>query len=70
MAFVEVVDQIVALLRVREQTSYRVLKREFALDDEQLEDVKEELIDAQRVAQDENGKVLVWVGEQPVVSSQ
>ena len=39
MAFVEVVDQIVALLRVREQTSYRVLKREFALDDEQLEDV-------------------------------
>jgi class 3 adenylate cyclase/predicted ATPase len=63
MAFVEIVDQAIALLRDRVRISYRVLRREFALDDEQLEDLKAELIDAQRVARDEDGKVLVWVGE-------
>jgi hypothetical protein len=29
---------------------------------ESLEDLRAELIDAQRVAADEDGKVLVWVG--------
>ena len=70
MAFIEVVDQVIALLRDRARISYRVLKREFALDDEQLEDLKAELIDAQRVARDEEGKVLVWVGAAPVSSSE
>ncbi len=63
MAFVEIVDQVIALLRNRTRISYRVLRREFALDDEQLEDLKAELIDAQRVARDEDGKVLVWIKE-------
>ena len=45
------------------------MRREFALDEESLEDLKAELIDAQRVATDEEGKVLVWIGEQPVASS-
>jgi hypothetical protein len=35
--------------------SYRALKRRFALDDDSLEDLKEELIHAQRVATDEDG---------------
>jgi hypothetical protein len=68
MAFIEVVDQVRALLRDRTRISYRVLKREFALDDEQLEDLKAELIDAQHVAQDEAGKVLVWVGQNSLAS--
>src|SRR5258705_5944513 len=63
MAFIEVVDQVIALLRNRARISYRVLKREFALDDEELEDLKAELIEAQQVARDEDGKVLVWIGE-------
>ena len=70
MAFVEIVDRVTSLLRDRVRISYRVLKREFALDDEQVEDLKAELIDAQRVATDENGKVLVWIGAAPVPSSQ
>src|SRR5262249_31922378 len=37
--------------------------RQFQLDDEVLDDLKEELIKAQRVAVDENGDVLVWVGD-------
>src|SRR4249920_2515445 len=57
----EVVDQAGELLRRRERITYRALKREFDLDDEALDDLKAELIDAQRIARDEDGKVLVWV---------
>ena len=60
MKFSEMVDQAREFLRRRERVSYRVLKREFDLDDESLEDLKAELIDAQRSAVDEDGKVLVW----------
>ena len=63
MRFSEVVDQAIEFLRRRERVSYRALKREFDLDDEALEDLKAELIDAQRIAADEDGKVLVWTGE-------
>jgi len=70
MKFSEIVDQAVEFLRRRERVSYRALKREFDLDDESLEDLKVELIDAQRIAVDEDGKVLVWVGATPVPSSR
>lgn len=40
--------------------AYRALKREFALDDEFLADLKIEIIEAKRLAIDENGIVLVW----------
>src|SRR5262249_45020445 len=39
------------------------LKLRFNLDDEYLDVLKEELIDAQRVATDEDGRILVWVGD-------
>jgi len=42
--------------------AYRTLKRHFQLDDEALEDLKVELIDSQRLATDEQGRVLVWTG--------
>src|SRR5215510_7213002 len=61
MKFSEVVEQAIELLRRRERITYRALKREFDLDDEALDDLKAELIDAQRIARDEDGKVLVWV---------
>ena len=35
MSFIELVDQVAQLLRQRGRISYRVLKREFGLDDEQ-----------------------------------
>jgi class 3 adenylate cyclase len=43
--------------------SYRVLKRQSRLDDDTLEDLKEDLIYAKRLARDEEGKVLVWMGD-------
>ncbi len=62
MNFFEVLDQVVALLRTRERVTYRALKLEFHLDDEQLETLKEELIEAQELAVDKEGKMLVWTG--------
>jgi class 3 adenylate cyclase/predicted ATPase len=68
MRFSELVDQASEFLRRRERVSYRALKREFDLDDDTLEDLKAELLDAQRVARDEEGKVFVWAGAAPVPS--
>ena len=63
MDFVAVVDQVIALLRQRGRVAYRTLQRQFQLDDEALADLKIELIDAQHLARDEQGSVLVWLGE-------
>ena len=46
------------------------MKRRFDLDDEYLEDLKAELIDAEQVARDEDGKVLVWVGVKAKAESE
>jgi class 3 adenylate cyclase len=62
MTFDEVLAQVLDLLQRQGRVSYRVLKRRFALDDDYLEDLKAELIDAQRLALDEEGKVLAWTG--------
>ena len=62
MTFEEVVDQALAMLQRRGRVTYRLLKRQFSLDDEALEDLKCELLEGQRLATDENGTVLVWTG--------
>jgi hypothetical protein len=61
MDFAEVLEKVLELLQRQGRVSYRALKLRFQLDDEFLEGIKDELIDAQRVARDEEGKVLVWV---------
>ena len=63
MDFVAVVDQVIALLRQRGRVTYSTLKRQFQLDEAALEDVKNELIEGQRLAVDERGNVLVWMGD-------
>ena len=65
MTFAEVVDQAMALLQRRGRVTYRLLKRQFMLDDEALEDLKLELITGQRLAVDEEGTVLIWTGAPP-----
>ena len=42
--------------------SYRALKRRFELDEDYLEDLKAEIIQAKKLAVDEDGAVLVWTG--------
>jgi class 3 adenylate cyclase len=61
--FVAVVDQAIALLRQRGRLTYGTLKRQFQLDDAALDDLKDELIYGQRLAVNEEGKVLVWTGD-------
>ena len=70
MTFDEVLSQVQDLLQREQRVSYRGLKRRFALDDEYLEDLKEELIGAKRLAVDEDGRFLVWTGAAPVPSSE
>ncbi len=63
MTFDEILDQAIEMLQRRGRLTYRALQRQFDLDDAYLEDLKDELIEGQRLAADENGRVLVWIGE-------
>jgi class 3 adenylate cyclase len=62
MTFEEILDQAIAMLQRRGRVTYRTLKLQFQLDDDHLEALKEALIDAEQLAVDENGTVLVWRG--------
>jgi class 3 adenylate cyclase len=62
MDYDAILAQVLALLRQEQRLSYRVLKRRFQLDDDLLEDLKEDLIYAKQLAMDEDGRVLVWTG--------
>jgi class 3 adenylate cyclase len=61
-AFEEILDQAIAMLQRRGRLTYSTLKRQFQLDDAALEDLKNELIEGQRLALDERDNVLVWTG--------
>src|SRR5262249_32398052 len=63
MEFADILEQTIALLQHQGRVSYGALKRRFGLDDAYLDDLKIELIEAQQLARDENGRILVWVGQ-------
>jgi hypothetical protein len=63
MTFDEMLAQIIDLLQREKRVSYRALKRRCNLDDDYLEDVKDELIYAKKLAVDEENRVLVWTGK-------
>ena len=69
MTFDEVLTQVLELLQREKRVSYRALKRRFELDDEYLQDLKEEIIKAKKLAIDEEGSVLVWTGNAQTVSA-
>ena len=69
MTFEEILDHAIAMLRRRRRVAYRTLKAQLDLDDDALEALKDELLYAQRVARDEDGRVLVWCGEASSVPS-
>ena len=71
MTFEETLDQAIAMLQRRGRLTYGALKRQFQLDDAYLEDLKAELIEGQRLAVDEDSRVLAapaplssntWIG--------
>src|SRR5215831_10301595 len=67
MTFEEILDQAIAMLQRRGRLTYRTLKLQFQLDDEHLEALQDELIYGQRLAVDEDDRVLVWTGEPSTV---
>ena len=63
MTFKEVLAQVIDWLQQDKRLSYRALKRQFALDDDYLDDLKVELIEVKRVAVDHDGAMLIWTGD-------
>ena len=58
MTFDEILAQVLALLQRQGRVSYRALKRRFDLDDDYIEDLKEEMLFAYPVV-DEEGRIGV-----------
>lgn len=70
MQFDEILTHVIEILQRHGRVSYRALKLRFQLDEEFLAGIKDELIDAQHVARDDEGKVLVWTGKDSLASSR
>src|SRR5262245_33704066 len=62
MDFYTLLDHVVELLRQRQRVTYRALQHQFDLDEATLTALTDELLYAQQVARDEDGRVLVWTG--------
>src|SRR6266446_842181 len=70
MDYDELVAKVIELLQREKRVPYRVLKRRFDLDDDYIEDLKIDLIEAKRLAIDEHDRILVWIGDAQAVTSQ
>ncbi len=62
MTFKEVLAQVIDWLQQDKRISYRALKRQFDVDDDYLEDLKEAMLYAYPQVVDD-GQGLVWAGE-------
>jgi hypothetical protein len=60
MPFEEILDHAIALLQRRGRVTYRMLKRQFQLEDDALEDLKTELIKGQRLAIERDRSSQPW----------
>src|SRR5262245_24811248 len=63
MTFEEMLDHAIAMLQRRGRLTYRTLQRQFHLDDDTLNDLKDALIYAHPEVHDDAGRGLVWTGE-------
>jgi class 3 adenylate cyclase/predicted ATPase len=63
MTFEEILDQALAMVQRRGRVTYRTLKLQFALDDEQLATLKDELLYSQPHVVDDAGRGLLWTGD-------
>jgi len=61
--FWHVLHAAIGLLVIEGRLSYRRLQAEFDLDDRQLETLRFELTEVKRLALDQDGELLVWVGD-------
>jgi hypothetical protein len=63
MTFEEMLDQALAMLQRRGRLTYRTLQRQFHLDDDALNDLKDALLYAHPEVRDDEGRGLVWPDE-------
>jgi hypothetical protein len=63
VTFEEILAQVVEVLQRERRISYRALRRRFGLDEEYLEDLKIESIQAKKLAIDEDDTILIWTGD-------
>jgi class 3 adenylate cyclase/tetratricopeptide (TPR) repeat protein len=69
VTFNEVLSQTIAMLHQHGRVSYRALKRQFAIQDDYLEDLKDAILFAHPEVIDEEGRGLVWTGDTGTASS-
>jgi class 3 adenylate cyclase len=63
VTFEEILDHVLAMLQRRGRVTYRTLKRQFNLDHDAFEDLKDELLYAHPHEIDGDGRGLVWTGD-------
>jgi class 3 adenylate cyclase len=63
VTFDEILEQALEMLQRRGRVSYRALKRQFDLDDDYLEDLKEAILYACPTVIDDAGRGLIWPSE-------
>jgi predicted ATPase/class 3 adenylate cyclase len=68
VTFNEVLSQTIAMLHQHGRVSYRALKRQFAIQDDYLEDLKDAILFAHPEVVDEEGRGLVWTGDAAVAA--
>jgi len=61
--FDEILEQALEMLQRRGRVSYRALKRQFDLDDDYLEDLKDAILYAYPTVTDDVGRGLIWPTE-------
>jgi hypothetical protein len=69
MDYDALVAKVIELLQREKRVPYRALKRRFDVDDDYIEDLKIDLIEAKRLAIDENDRILVWVSDPQEVAT-
>ena len=70
MDYDELVAKVIELLQREKRIPYRSLKRRFDVDDDYVADLKIDLIEAKRLAIDENDRILAWIGDAQEGTSQ
>ena len=63
MTFEDILDQALSMLQRRGRLTYGTLKRQFALDEDALADLKDELLYAHPEIRDDAGRGLIWTSD-------
>jgi hypothetical protein len=64
--FDAMLEQVLALVQQQRRVSYRAIKRRFEVEDDFLEDLKEEILFAHPHIVDEEGRGFVWTDPETV----